>query len=250
MSETVGIILAAGRGSRMKGLTEAVPKCLLELGGRTLLHWQTEALKAAGLSRIIIVTGYRGDLLQGSFECLENSRWAETNMVQTLMCALPALRGASALVSYADIVYRPDHVKALLAAKEDIAVTYDRDWQALWSLRNENPLNDAETFLADKGRLLEIGGRPESLDQVQGQYMGLLRFSPAGQKIVADYVGSLSREKADKLDMTSLLRALLSAGVNIGAVPVSGGWCECDTENDIMLYEQKMAAGVWSHDWR
>jgi choline kinase len=242
----------------MKGLTEAVPKCLLELGGRTLLHWQTEALKAAGLSRVIIVTGYRGELLRDfrpgpgepGFECLENSRWAETNMVRTLMCALPALEGAAALVSYADIVYRPEHVKALLAAEEDIAVTYDRDWRALWSLRNENPLNDAETFRAENGRLADIGGRPESLDQVQGQYMGLLRFSPAGQEIVADHVRSLSPEKADKLDMTGLLRALLARGVNIGAVPVSGGWCECDTESDIILYEEKLAAGAWSHDWR
>jgi dTDP-glucose pyrophosphorylase len=80
--------------------------------------------------------------------------------------------------------------------------------------------------------------------------MGLLRFSATGQKIVADYVKSLSPEKADKLDMTSLLRALLARGANIGAVPVSGGWCECDTENDITLYEEKLAAGTWSHDWR
>lgn len=258
MSETAGIIVAAGRGSRMKGLTEAVPKCLLELGGRTLLDWQTEALLTAGLSRIIIVTGYRSQLLRDfrsnpggmNFECLENIRWAETNMVQTLMCALPSLSGAAALVSYADIVYKPAHVKALLTANEDIAVTYDRNWRALWSLRNENPLEDAETFRAENGRLVEIGGRPESLAQVQGQYMGLLRFSAAGQEIVTNYVASLSQDKADKLDMTSLLRALLAQGAKIGAMPVDGGWCECDTENDIMLYEEKLEAGEWSHDWR
>lgn len=234
----------------MKGLTAEKPKCLLELGGKTLLHWQLAAMRQAGISKIIVVKGYRGDLLQGDFDSVENPRWAETNMVQTLLCALPVLGNADALVSYADIVYKPAHISKLLSAQDDIALTYDTLWRSLWSLRNENPLDDAETFREEGGRLVEIGAKPKALEDVQGQYMGLLRLSQAGQKLIGEYVSVLPQEQADKLDMTSLLNGLLAAGVCIGAVPVDGGWCECDTENDIKIYKKRLAPPAWTHDWR
>ena len=57
------IILAAGRGSRMKSLTDEQPKCLIELRGKTLLEWQLGALREAGIAEIGIVTGYKRELL-------------------------------------------------------------------------------------------------------------------------------------------------------------------------------------------
>ena len=57
------IILAAGRGSRMQNLTQKQPKCLVNLRGKALLDWQLEALRAAGISEIAIVTGYKRELL-------------------------------------------------------------------------------------------------------------------------------------------------------------------------------------------
>ncbi|MDR0362648.1 MAG: phosphocholine cytidylyltransferase family protein [Planctomycetota bacterium] len=250
MAETIGVILAAGRGSRMKGLTEAKPKCLLELGGRALLEWQLDSMKQAGVDRMLVVTGYRGDLLRGDFETVANPRWESTNMVQSLLYTYAAADARDMIVSYADIVYRPSHVAALLASNADMAVTYDTEWRSLWELRNEDPLTDAETFREEDGKVTDIGGKPRSLDEVRGQYMGLLRFSPAGRRTVADCVSGLAPEAADKLDMTSLLRALLAQGREIGAVPVAGGWCECDTEGDIAAYERRLAEGEWDHDWR
>ena len=251
MATTIGIILAAGRGSRMKALTAEKPKCLLELAGRPLLHWQLEALRAAGLGHCIVVRGYRADMLTGDFATVDNPRWAETNMVQTMLCAFRETAGADVLVSYADIVYRPEHVRALLAQRDaDIALTYDKDWESLWRLRNENPLDDAETFREENGRLLEIGGKPRSLGEVRGQYMGLLKFSPAGQNAVRDLAASLPPEQADNLDMTSLLRALLQRDHAIVAIPVHGGWCECDTAEDIRRYEAALTQKAWGHDWR
>lgn len=251
MNRTIGVILAAGRGSRMKGLTDARPKCLLQLAGKPLLHWQLAALRAAGVADVLVVRGYLAHLLQGDFATVDNPRWEQTNMVQSLMCALPQLNGADMLVSYADIVYCADHVRQLLACPRDICLTYDTQWEALWRLRqNDNPLDDAETFREEGGTLLEIGGKPQTLDDVHGQYMGLLKFSPRGQQHIQECVQALSPEKADKLDMTSLLRLMLAGGATIGAVPVHGGWCECDTEEDIRHYENELAKGSWGHDWR
>jgi NDP-sugar pyrophosphorylase family protein len=60
------IILAAGRGSRMNSLTEDLPKCLLEVVGKPLLQHQINALKTAGITDLLIVTGYKRESLQGT----------------------------------------------------------------------------------------------------------------------------------------------------------------------------------------
>ena len=58
-----GLILAAGRGSRLHELTELRPKCLLQINGRPLIEWQLSALRKSGVSPIGIVTGYKSDYL-------------------------------------------------------------------------------------------------------------------------------------------------------------------------------------------
>ncbi len=247
---TTVIILAAGRGSRMQGLTDDKPKCLLKLAGRPLLHWQLEALKAAGLKRIVVVRGYKKEMLTGDFETVDNPHWAASNMVTSLMCALPVLTEEKILVAYADIVYKAEHVKKLLTATGDICLTYDRDWESLWRLRNENPLEDAETFATQKGQLVEIGGKPDNINQVQGQYMGLVQFSKTGLEQVVQYVNSLPEHEIDKMDMTSLLRGLLERNTHIQTIGIHGGWCECDTERDIEIYEKALRLKNWAHDWR
>lgn len=257
---TAAVILAAGRGSRMKELTEEKPKCLVELAGRPLLHWQTGALRAAGIKRILVVRGYAAHCIRGDFATVENPRWAATNMVASLLCAdafaraFFAAAGARLLVSYSDIVYHPDHVRRLLAASGDIAISYDTRWEALWKLRFANMpggvLADAETFRQEGGLLREIGGKPSSLDQIHGQYMGLLSFSRAGWERLEAACSALGAEAVDKLDMTGLLRLLLEQGAAITAVPVEGRWCEADSASDLGSYEHALTTGHWSHDWR
>ncbi|HCR13618.1 MAG TPA: phosphocholine cytidylyltransferase family protein [Solidesulfovibrio sp.] len=249
------IILAAGRGSRMQKLTETRHKSQVKIGGRTLLDWQTGALRAAGIDRVVVVRGYLGESLQGEFETVDNPRWDVSNMVVTLTCAEAFLSSAPCLVSYSDIVYRSEHVRHLLEAGGDIRLTYDREWEALWSLRFPDPLSDAETFDAKGGRLREIGGSPASRDEVKGQYMGLLYFTPKGWASVREFLDGLSSDAIDRLDMTALLRRLLERGASITAVPIAGGWCEIDSEGDLRAYEDMLALAdrkgkPWTHDFR
>lgn len=248
-----GILLAAGRGSRMGDLTAGRPKCLIPLGGRPLLDWQAAALRAAGVKELGIVRGYLAHLLRPEgFALFDNPRWAETNMVATLAAAREWLETGPCLVSYTDILFHPQAVRALAGVEAELAVTYDRCWRRLWSERFPDPLADAETFRLDpRGGLAEIGGRPGTLAEIGGQYMGLLRFSPAGWRRAAALLAGLDPVDRDRLDMTSLLRRLLARGVAVAAVPVEGRWCEVDSEADLRLYEAKLAAGGgWSHDWR
>ena len=223
----------------MEGMTEFIPKCLVELNGRPLLSWQIDALTSGGVSEIAVVTGYRYELL-GKFglQNFYNPRWAQTNMVSSLECASKWLSADDCIVSYSDIFYKSSAVTKLLATSAELAITYDPGWLSLWSKRFENPLNDAESFRIDtKGFITEIGHKSESVHDIQGQYMGLLKFSPSAWGLVQSLRSKLPVESCDSQDMTSLLQALIKCGVALQGVPYSDGWGEVDSPSDLAVYD-------------
>lgn len=233
------IILAAGRGSRMKDLTDERPKCLVELRGKALLDWQLEALREAGISEIAIVTGYKRELLsdRGLVE-FHNPRWAETNMVSSLACAQEWLLAEPCIVSYSDIFYSPVAVQSLMDCTAALAVTYDPNWLELWTQRFGDPLLDAETFRLNSGNTLtEIGSKPKSVQEVQGQYMGLLRFTPEGWAEMVRIRSGLPSAQCDKMHMTGTLQKVIDERrVAIAAVAYAGEWGEVDSAEDLNSY--------------
>lgn len=234
------IILAAGRGSRMKSLTDERPKCMVELRGKTLLAWQLAALREAGISEIAIVTGYKHELLSNQgLLAFHNPRWAQTNMVSSLACAESWLQDEPCIVSYSDIFYSPAAVRSLMNSSDALAITYDPNWLALWTERFGDPLLDAETFrLTPAGSLAEIGNKPVSVDDVQGQYMGLLRFTPEGWAEIARLRAALPPEQRDQAHMTGTLQQVIDAGrVPIQAFAYTGEWGEVDSGEDLHLYQ-------------
>lgn len=235
------IILAAGRGSRMKDLTEERPKCLVELHGKALLDWQLEALHAAGMTEVAMVTGYKRELLADrALTEFHNARWAETNMVSSLACAQEWLQAEPCIVSYSDIFYSRMAVQSLMTCAASLAVTYDPNWLELWTQRFGDPLLDAETFrLTPEHTLTEIGNKPTSVGEVQGQYMGLLRFTPEGWAEVLRIRSGLTPEQCDKMHMTGTLQKVIDAGrVTIAAVPYTGEWGEVDSTEDLLHSEK------------
>jgi choline kinase len=235
------IILAAGRGSRMKDLTDDRPKCLVEFEGKPLLEWQLSALREAGIDEIAIVTGYKRELLanRGLVE-FHNPRWAETQMVSSLECAETWLLSSPCVVSYSDIYYAAQAIKVLINCDAALAVTYDPDWLELWAARFGDPLLDAETFrLNSDHSLAEIGNKPMVVGQVEGQYMGLLRFSPAGWGEVASIREGLSVGERDRMHMTGTLQRVIERNrVPIQALPYFGSWCEFDSMDDIVAFDR------------
>lgn len=241
--------MAAGRGSRMGTATDNSHKCLTTLAGKTLLDWQIRSLQKAGISEITVVRGYKAEMLSGKFSTVKNDRWANTNMVASLFCA-PSFDGET-IISYSDIVYKPEHVKNLLNLNANIAITADTDWFRLWQERFENPEEDAETFVSKDGFLKEIGGKTKDMKEIQAQYMGLLKFSNEAWLKVFQIYKSYSDEKQDKIDMTTFLADLIKANFEISVAFINGGWCEVDNYNDVLTYEENLKNNTnWHHDWR
>ncbi len=242
------VILAAGRGSRLHPYTADCPKCLTELGGRTLIERQIATLRDGGIDDIVIVAGYLSDrLLLADTRQVVNPLWETTNMVESLFAA-ETLFGDDLIVAYSDIVYEPRILSALLSSPHDCAVTVDRNWRALWEWRFVDPLSDAESLRLDEhGRIVEIGQPATDMDAIEAQYMGLLRFKGEGITRLRDAYAQLgavqrpwmARRPVEKAYMTDLLTEMVLMGTALHAVPVEGGWLEIDTVED---YERIAAA--------
>jgi choline kinase len=239
------VILAAGRGSRMGALAQDRPKCLVELAEKPLIRRQIAALRAGGVSSIGIVRGYLGHLIDiEDVTYFENPRWAETNMVMSLVAAAKWLQSEAVVISYADIFYRCNIVRDLIAASGDLVVAFDRSWRSLWTRRFVDPLSDAETFRTDaSGNLIDIGKRTTQIDDIEGQYMGLLKFTPKAWSAVEAVLAAVEANTRGAMDMTTLLRALLGVGFPISTVGTTGQWGEIDSVADLELYEKMIKAG-------
>ncbi|UOF88963.1 phosphocholine cytidylyltransferase family protein [Fodinisporobacter ferrooxydans] len=237
------IVLAAGRGSRLKHLTDTQPKCLVAIQGKPLLHWQTQSLLAAGIENIAVVRGYRKEQIDfPGFIYFDNERWAETNMVRSMLCADSWLASNECIISYSDLIYPPEVVETLKRLNGDIGITYDPNWLNLWNERFADPLMDAETFdINDNGELMEIGRRVFHVSKIKGQYMGLLKFTPEGWSEIKNYLCRLESYVIDHLDMTSLLSCLIEAGITVQTVSIKNDWWyEIDTIHDFELANANM----------
>lgn len=246
------VILAAGRGRRLRPLTDHRPKCLVSLGGRALLDWQLDALRDAGIRDVAVVGGYRArQLRRPGVVALANPEWRRTAMVVSLLAARAWLRETSCVVAYGDIVYHRSVVEALLRTRADVAIAYDRAWRALWEARFARPEDDAESLRVVDGVVTEIGAPISDVAEPDGQYVGLVRFTPRGWRHAERILARLGLTTVRTIETTALLAHLVADGVGVAAVAIRGRWCEVDVPADVALYERRLRSRVrWTHDWR
>jgi choline kinase len=213
---------------------------MVEIDGISLIDRQLSVLRAEGLDNIVMVGGYKSEMLKREGVKLKlNPRYYETNMVWTLFAAEEELEG-DLIVSYGDIVYSRKILRALLNSNADIAVTIDKQWESYWKERSDNPLNDAETLrLRKDGTISEIGQKPEKISKIEGQYMGLMKFSAKGLTQIKNVFhaavksGQLSGKPVEKSYMTDLLQEIINSNISVMSVLVYGGWVEVDTVKDM-----------------
>ena len=242
------IILAAGQGTRLRPLTDEKPKCLVPLLGRPLLHYQIDVLQDAEIAPMAVVTGYKGEYIEElGYPTYHNPLYAQTNMVASLFCARDFMSKVCGglIISYGDIVYQKNNLKAVLKTDGDIVVMVDTGWYDLWTLRNDNPLDDAETLkIDDNGLITELGQKTLSYDDIQGQYTGLLKISARKISGLIQFYDHLDTTKTydgrpfNQMYLTTFLQLLINADWSVKAAPVSHGFLEVDTVSDIELYEQ------------
>jgi L-glutamine-phosphate cytidylyltransferase len=240
-------ILAAGQGTRLRPYTNNCPKCMVPLAGKPMLNRQIDVLRRVGIEDITVIGGYEAEKLEASgVSLVVNPRYHQTNMVATLFCAADEMQsGEDLLITYGDIVFEDRVLEAVVDCDAEIGLGADREWIRLWRVRMDDPLSDAETFkMTDGNRIIELGKQPQSYDDAQAQYMGLIRVR--GDRVMAFKAAYESMERNVKYDgkdfdnmyMTSFLQYLIDNNWDIRACLVNNGWIEVDTTHDLEVYEE------------
>ena len=243
------VILAAGEGKRLRPLTDDVPKGMVKVAGKPLIDWQIDAASRLGMPEVAVVTGYLADRFpRRACRWYHNPDYAVTNMVESLWCAVPEFQGEM-IVSYADVIYEDSVLQALMEAEAPISVVIDLDWRPYWERRSTDPLSDAESLRLDGDQqILEIGQEAATLDEIQGQYVGLMKFNGAGIETLKEVYSQLKGNgvvgKAGRpfrgMHMTDLLQAIVEAGHEVRAVPIRRKWLEIDSTDDYELAQRNV----------
>ena len=249
---TKAIVLAAGFGSRLMPYTIDRPKCLVELVGKSILERQMDVFTELGIADVHVVGGYKFEKFAGlGHKLIFNELFETTNMVSSLFKASEHFDGRSdVVVCYGDIVFETSVLAEILRCDSDVALVSDLGWENLWNLRMADPLSDAESFKVDaEGYITELGKKPHSTREIEGQFIGLIKFSRNFTPQLPDLYGNLNRNLTydgqvfDQMYMTSFLQHLIELGNKIKAVPIERGWLEVDSVEDLSIYESLYASG-------
>ena len=213
---------------------------------KPLISYQLQILKSLNINNIGIITGYKAEKFSKlNYRTFHNKFFDSTNMVESLFMARSFLEQAKndVIISYGDIVYEKN-LKTILETKGEISVMVDSGWLDLWSIRNDNPLDDAETLKYGKnGNIIEIGKKPKSLKEIEGQYTGLIKISNNKINEFISFYEQLDKtilydNRPFKQMFMTTLQLLIDAGWVVMPAIVKHGWLEIDTTNDLLLYEK------------
>ena len=236
------IILAAGQGTRLRPLTNDRPKCMVELNGKPLIKHQLELFNKFDIKDVNVVAGYLEDKINfKGVQKFYNLKFDSTNMVSTLFCASELFDEVDdILISYGDIVYNDSVLNAIIESNAQINVVVDKNWREYWEARMENPLNDVETLKFDKkGYIKELGKKPNSYNDIEGQYIGLIKIRKDTVKQVKHFYKNLDKhtlydgKNYDNMYMTSFLQMIADNIIPLTPVYINGGWIEIDEPTDL-----------------
>ena len=226
MAEYLAVILAAGAGTRLRPRTEKIPKCLLEVGGRTLLDYQLDALAANGLRDILVVTGFGAEQILARYSrrirAVHNPDFESSNNLHSLWAARSELAGRDFLCLHADVLFHPAMLPPLLASRADAAMLLD-------------PALVEETMKArlDGDRVAEIG-KAIPREKQGGTFLGIARFAPAASAALPEVLDALVADPRHRNDyFISCIPALAARGLHVEPVWTQGlPWIEIDFESD------------------
>ena len=227
------IILSAGKGSRLLPLTADRPKCLIDFSGRTLLEWQLDALASGGIEEVVVVTGFRDDLVDAvaarrpGVRTVFNPFYHVADNLGSVWMVRGEFDRDVALLN-GDTLISPALVRTVLEAEPGaIAVTVDEkdDYDA-----------DDMKVLREGTRLRRIGKALEP-GEYNAESIGFLAFRGEGSAQFAEQVERMMRTpEGTRRWYLRAIDALAQDGVDIQTVSIKGeDWQEVDFPEDLEL---------------
>jgi choline kinase len=193
----IGVILAAGMAKRLRPLTDERPKCLLTVGGKTLLQRTVEAMTAAGITEFVVVTGYRGEMIRSALtsllpppytlHLLHNADYEHNNNIYSLWMTRQLVAGREFLLMDSDILCDAQIVKCIA----------DEPGSALALNRHELGEEEIKVIVDADNRVKEIS-KVCSISDAIGESVGI-------EKMDAAYSEALFRELDQMIEKEGLI---------------------------------------------
>ncbi len=181
---------------RLRPLTDACPKCLLKIGERTLLQRTVDAMIAAGINELVVVTGYRAEMIRDflttqypslNIHFIHNGDYEHNNNIFSLWMTRPYTEGKDFLLSDSDILFDPQLIRAVLAAEGN----------ALALNRHECGEEEIKVIVDADNRIMELS-KTCSIEKAIGESVGF-------EKMTATYSTALFKELEQMIEHEGLI---------------------------------------------
>ncbi len=236
------IILAAGRGWRLKPYTETTPKCLVEIGEKTLLQRYLDALKALGVPEAVLVLGHLKEQIiaeaaRGPAEVevriVTNEQFTRGNIL-SLWCARHEFDD-DVLIMDGDVLFPRELLARLLASPDPNAMAVDEQFQ---------DSGEEQKVICEDGWVVEVAKKISGDPRVRGEEVGVLRLSADAAEVLRGVLEEFIETGKDSVEYEEALREL-AVEVPIGVVEMGDlPWIEIDFEEDLVRAREHMLPEV------
>jgi len=221
-SVSKAVVLAAGRGTRMRDLTNDRPKPMIAVRGKPILQHIVEGLRGAGVKRVLVVVGYRADVVRQALgdgsglgvEIEYVTQEVQDGTGKVVELARDFVGRDPFVLVYGDIIVDPSNYQRLVRLEPDV--------EAIVSVKqNEDVSKGGAVFLNKQFELIDLREKPQPGEPTSPWYnAGLYAFRPS----IFDFTARLERSPRGEFELTDAIRALARSGKKVRALELSGDW--------------------------
>jgi dTDP-glucose pyrophosphorylase len=218
------VVLAAGRGTRMRELTADLPKPMIEVRGKPVLQHIVEGLRDAGIREFLIVVGYRADAVRNFLG--EGSRYDiaiqyTTQTVQdgtgrVVNLARDFVGNRAFILAYGDILVEPANYKRVVDLPDNVDAI-------ITVKRGEDVTKGGAVFLNGEMNLVDLREKPQPGEAASPWYnAGLYAFRPS----IFEFIAKLKPSPRGEYELTDTIRDLAHSGRKVQALELTGEWAD------------------------
>jgi len=218
------VLLAAGRGTRMRDLTNDLPKPMIEVRRKPILLHIVEGLRTAGVRQFLVIVGYRAEVVRQFFgngarfgvaieyatQVVQDGTGKVVELARDFAAADPFV------LSYGDIIVDPANYQRL--------VVLENGTEAIISVkRNEDVSKGGAVFLNEQFELIDLREKPQASEPTSLWYnAGIYAFRPS----IFDFTARLKRSSRGEFELTDAIRDLARSGKKVQAIELTGDWAD------------------------